>query len=194
LWGASSLYSSLDASISRIIPGETARSEIERRIRGLVAVVGLVLAAAVAVGIGAGVGFVEQILPVGAAGAGLFRIVAFLGTAGVLVVAVLLVYRIVPTRPPSLRAALVPAIAAGLLIAGLTDLYALLAPFLVGALRAFGLFAALFAALVWLNYACQVLLLGASWARVRRDAEAARAAGAVAAGTAGEDASGAPSG
>jgi membrane protein len=194
LWGASNLYASLDESVSRIIPGETARSGLERRIRGLVAVVALILAAAVAVGIGAGVGFVERLLPFGAAGAGAYRVAAFLATAGVLVVAVMLVYRIVPTRPPSWRAALVPAVVAGLVIAAITDLYALLAPFLVGALQAFGLFAALFAALVWLNYVCQVLLLGASWARVRRDAEVARAAGAAPAGTAGGEASGAGSG
>ncbi len=178
IWGASNLYASLDESIERLIPGDRERSGIERRVRGIAIVLALVLAAAIAVGLGAGIGVLQQILPVGAASAGTWRVIAFAVTAGALVLAVLIVYRVVPTRPPSWRAAIVPAVVAGLVIALLTDLYAVLAPFLIGALRAFGLFAALFAALVWLNYVCQVLLIGASWARVRRDAEVARAAGA----------------
>jgi uncharacterized BrkB/YihY/UPF0761 family membrane protein len=57
----------------------------------------------------------------------------------------------------------------GLAIALLTDLFTIVAPRLVGGLQAFGVLAALFGALIWLNYGFQLLLLGAAWTALRRD-------------------------
>ena len=77
---------------------------------------------------------------------------------------------------PSLRAALPAAIAAGVSIGLLTDLFSLIAPLLIGGMSGFGFVATVFGALVWLNLSYQILLFGAAWARVRRDREALRAA------------------
>jgi uncharacterized BrkB/YihY/UPF0761 family membrane protein len=88
------------------------------------------------------------------------------------VLVALAVYKLVPTAPPSLRAALWPAIAAGIGIGLLTDLFSVLTPLLIGSLSGLGIIATVFGALVWLNFSYQILLYGAAWARVRRDREA----------------------
>jgi uncharacterized BrkB/YihY/UPF0761 family membrane protein len=60
-------------------------------------------------------------------------------------------------------------------LTALTELLVYIAPLLTGALSVFGGVAAVFAALAWLHLAFQVLLIGASWTRVRLD-EASQAA------------------
>jgi membrane protein len=173
-WGASNLYGALDEAIGRLIPGERVRNVLERRVRGFLAVVLMLVAATAAVLTGAAVALLERDLPTpgGDQGGAAAQVLSFAGSGALIVLAVLAIYRTVPTAPPSIRAALLPAVTAGVAIALLTDLYALLAPRLVGALEAFGVLAALFGALLWLDYVCQLLLLGASWTRIRRDAEA----------------------
>ena len=93
---------------------------------------------------------------------------------GVFVLVVLAVYKLVPTAPPTLSEALPPAIAAGIGIGVLTNLFSLLAPLLIGSLSGFGVIATVFGVLVWLNFSYQVLLYGAAWARLRRDRARAR--------------------
>jgi uncharacterized BrkB/YihY/UPF0761 family membrane protein len=75
------------------------------------------------------------------------------------------------------RALAPPALVAGLILAALTQLFVFIAPRLVGALSVFGGFAAVFATLVWLSWAFQVLLLGAAWVRERIPDSAIRAEG-----------------
>ena len=96
--------------------------------------------------------------------------VPILGLA-IFVVVVLIIYLLVPTAPPSVRAALPPAIIAGLGIGLLTNLFGVLAPWLIGGLSAFGVIATAFGVLIWLNFSYQMLLYGAAWARLRRDME-----------------------
>jgi membrane protein len=177
-WGASSLYGALDEAVGRIIPGQRVRNLFERRLRGLLAVVVLLAAATSAILTGALFAlFEDALLPMASATGPGGAIAGFVASGAIIVLALLAIYRTVPTAPPSLRAASLPALVAGVGIALLTDLYALLAPMLVGALEAFGVLAALFGALIWLGYVSQLLLLGASWARIRRDAQAMASAG-----------------
>ncbi len=84
---------------------------------------------------------------------------------------VLAIYKLVPTAPPSFRAAVLPAVVAGVGIGLLTNLFGILAPWLIGGLSAFGVVATAFAVLIWLNFSFQMLLYGAAWARLRRDIE-----------------------
>jgi YihY family inner membrane protein len=167
LWGASSFYGSLDTAMSRLFPGGKPRGPIEQRIRGVLGVVVLLGAAVATVLLGSAWSYAETAL--GGREAGVWRLAGPVLTALVMVVAVFVLFRIVPTAPPSPRAALPPAIVAGVGLALLTDLFALLAPRLVGGLAAFGVFAALFAALLWLDYGFQLLVDSAAWARLRRD-------------------------
>jgi membrane protein len=168
LWGASNFYGSLDEAMARLFRGGRPRGIVERRMRGVIGVGALIGAALVSVVAGSARAYVEAALHVGGDVA-FWRVVGPGLTALAQVIAVLVVYRVVPTAPPSWRHVLVPAVVTGLAIALLTDVFTLIAPRLVGGLEAFGVLAALFGALIWLNYGFQLLLLGAAWAAVRRD-------------------------
>jgi membrane protein len=167
-WGASNFYGSLDEAMARLFRGGRARGIVERRVRGVIGVGALIGAALVAVVAGSTRAYVEATLHVGGDVA-FWSVVGPAITALVQVAAVLIVYRVVPTAPPSWSDALLPGIVTGLLIALLTVLFTLVAPQLVGGLQAFGVLAALFGALIWLNYGFQLLLIGAAWAALRRD-------------------------
>ena len=78
-------------------------------------------------------------------------------------------YRVVPNTKVPIRVLWLPALVAGLVLTGLTELLVYITPLLTGALSVFGGVAAVFAALAWLHLAFQVLLIGASWTRMRLD-------------------------
>src|SRR5207244_13420029 len=84
------------------------------------------------------------------------------------------VSRVVPSTHVPWRLLGAPALVAGVALAALTELFVFLAPRLVGVLSVFGGFAAVFASLIWLSWAFQVLLLGATWVRARMDEATAR--------------------
>ena len=167
LWGASAFYGSLDEAMARVFPGGRTRGELERRVRGMVAVVALLAAAVGSILAGSAWSYAEGLLP--ASDAVIWRLVGPALSALFMIAGVLVVYRIVPTAPPGWRAALPPSIVAGIGLALLTNLFTLLAPRLVGGLAAFGVLAALFGALLWLDYGFQLLVTAGAWARLRRD-------------------------
>ncbi len=167
LWGASNFYAALDEVMRRFFPGGPIRGFIERRVRGVIAVVVLVVLVLGTVALGGLWSVLEGI--VGPELLRVLRVAAPILSMIVMVVVVLLVYRFVPTAPPTLHDALLPAIVAGVLIGLVTSLFSVLAPILIGGLAGFGILAAVFGAFVWLNLCFQILLYGAAWARYRRD-------------------------
>lgn len=175
IWAASNLYGSVDEVMRRLVPGGRARGFVERRVRGILAIVIIVALVVGAISLSSvWVIFGGTVTELAIAGP--------LLTVGIMVVLVLVVYLFVPTEPPSVRASLPPAIAAGVGIGLLTLLFTVLAPVLIGGLAGFGVIATIFGAFVWLNYCYQMLLYGAAWARIRRDRQ--KLAGVVVAGPA----------
>ena len=175
-WGASNFYGSLDEAMRRLFPGGSPRSLIEQRLRGLATVVGLILVVVAAVLLGGVWQIVEGIFA-GVGDVAFWRLITPALTFLLFIIAVLVTYLVVPTAPPGWRSALPAAAVAGAAIAVLTNIFTLIAPSLVGALRTFGVGVigiALFGALIWLNYAFTCLIFGAAWARVRRDQETLR--------------------
>jgi membrane protein len=165
LWGASTFYSSLDEVMRRLFPGGGSRGVLSRRARGIATIlilVGLILGT---VSLGGVWALLDQLV----GGLEVWRYIVPAIALAVMVAVVFAVYRLVPTRPPGWRAALPPAIVAGIAIGLLTNLFSLLAPLLLAGLSGFGVIATVFGALVWLNFSYQVLLYGAAWARLRRD-------------------------
>jgi uncharacterized BrkB/YihY/UPF0761 family membrane protein len=158
-WAASLFYDVLDDAIVRAMPGGRARGVLHRRLRGSVAVVALTAAIVLTLTI-------RLALP---------SALEFLLGLVVLALGLLAVYRFVPVVPPTLRAAALPAAAAALAIRVAAEIFGALAPILVQNLQIFGVVVSLLALLLWLGWACRILLLGASWAAVRRDREAVRA-------------------
>ena len=66
------------------------------------------------------------------------------------------------------RSLRLPAAVVGLALAVFTQVYAFVAPRLVGVAAVYGAFVALFALLAWLSTAFNLLLLGAAWTDVRK--------------------------
>ena len=177
IWGSSSYYAALDEVMRRIFSAEHVRGFISQRIRGVLTVVvlvGLMLGSLVLSSVFTLVS--DQL------GGGLLRALFPLVALALMILVVLAIYLLVPAAPPSWRAALPPAIAAGIGVGVLTSLFSLLTPLLIGGLLAFGVIATVFAALIWLSFSYQILLYGAAWARIRRDFEV-RAGKAAAAAT-----------
>ena len=166
VWGASIYYAALDEVLRRIFSGPP-RDFIAQRLRGIVTVV-------VLIGLMVGTLVLTSVtnFVTGVTGQDdLVRLATPLVVLVVFVAVVLAIFLLVPTAPPSLRAAAIPAVLAGVGIGLLTSLFGVLAPWLIGGLLAFGVIATVFAALIWLNLSYQILLYGAAWARLRRDAE-----------------------
>ena len=78
-----------------------------------------------------------------------------------------LVYRFVPVEHVPWRAILVPAVLVGIALGGFAQLFTFIAPRLVGFAALFGTFVTIFALLAWLAISFNMLILGASWTRVR---------------------------
>jgi uncharacterized BrkB/YihY/UPF0761 family membrane protein len=166
-WAASLFYDVLDDAIARAMPGGRARGTLHRRRRGVLAVLALALAGLLALTIRLALptmGPTDGALPTLAIG----LIELGLGLS-LLALGVLAVYRFVPVMPPTVRAAALPALAAALAIRVAAEVFGALAPILVRNLHIFGVVVSLLALLLWLGWACRILLLGASWAAVRRD-------------------------
>jgi membrane protein len=171
LWGASAYYAGLDEVMRRIFIGGGVRDQFARRIRGVITIVVLIALVMLLVALGSVWALLERFVADGA----VWRYVVPLISIAATVVVVLGVYKLVPTAPPSLRAALPPAMIAGVGIALLTNLFGALTPLFLGSLSGLGVIATVFGALIWLNFSYQILLYGAAWARLRRDREADRA-------------------
>lgn len=168
VWGASSYYGALDEVMRRIFGADHARGPVEQRVRGVITVA--VLAALMLGTIALSSVFSLFPEPIGT----ILRVAIPLLAFVILIVVVLAVYLLVPSKAPSWRAALPPSVAAGAGIGLLTMLFSALTPWLIGGLLAFGVIATVFGALIWLSFSYQILLFGAAWARVRRDHEIRR--------------------
>jgi membrane protein len=171
IWTVSRFYGVLDVAIARIFSDEPERSAIARTARGFLAV-------ALMVGLIGGLVVVSSfVLALDATSASqassVETLAALLGSPVVLVVLagllVLLVYRRVPPRTPTWRAAGIPAVAVGATIVVLSRAFVYLVPRLVGVEALAGSLASAFVTLAWLSLDFQALLLGAAWVRVRND-------------------------
>ena len=168
LWGSSRFYAALDYAFTRIFLDGRKRNEIERTVRGVIVTLPRWW----------------QSRSGGCAEPGdrLARLGGARPLAGVLrhdplapgrarsccsSPATVLVYRYVPAKHVPWRALVLPALLAGVILAGFTQLYALFAPLLTKMAAIYGTFVAFFAILAWLSISFNVLLFGACWTRVR---------------------------
>ena len=169
LWGASNFYNAIDDVMRRMFTGSKPRDIVEKRLRGVLTVVILIVLFAGTVLMGGTWTFFVTSVD-GLPGVGLLLTIGGpVVFTGLCVVCVWLSFRLIPTAPPTWNEAWLPVLAAGAAIGLLTSLFSVLAPLLVGGLAAFGVLAAVFGAFVWLNLSFQFLLWGAAWARYRRD-------------------------
>jgi uncharacterized BrkB/YihY/UPF0761 family membrane protein len=153
--------------MQRVFPARHAPDPIMSRVQGVIAVavvVGAILAAFVA---GSVLSVVWTL--VGPAFDAVLPLVSPLLAIVASSLVALAVYELVPTDRPAIRAALTPAVLAGIGMGLLTSLFGLLAPLLVGGLSGLGVIASVFVALIWFNWVFQILLIGAAYAHLRED-------------------------
>lgn len=167
LWAASGFFQTLDVAFAVVLGIERRRDPVVRGLIGIAAVA-LILAA---------VGAVVSILIVAATiapelveelfGPAAGRFTGTLLLALMAVTAIALAYRFIPSTRPSWSVALVPSIVVGLAISILTELFAIIAPFLAGTASLYGAIAAVFVLLAWLQLCAQVIVMGMAWMRIR---------------------------
>ena len=168
-WGASRFYGSLDDAMARIFTDAPKRGLVSRTVRGVLSVGLLVCVFIVGLAL-TGLGSYLAQETAGRFGADTRQFWALATpviTAVVFVAAIATIYRLVPARRVSWRALGLPAISVGIVLAVITQLFSFVAPRLIGTAAVYGTFVAIFAAMVWLSTAFQILLLGAAWVRER---------------------------
>jgi membrane protein len=170
-WGASRFARALDASFGRVFARTPERSLVRRSMVGVASVVVLIAAVVAALGLASIASLVTADLGIPALDFDLGRLgwlnplVATLTTT----VGVAAVYRFMPARRPSWRAIRWPAIAVGGATALFTQVFAFVAPRLIGIAALYGAIAAVFALLAWLSIVAQLLLIGLVWVRFREE-------------------------
>jgi YihY family inner membrane protein len=171
VWTVSQFYVTLDVAFSRIFTDRPERDVLRRMGRGFVWVAGLIAVVVALIVAGALATAAEALLPTTSTWLTAFgRVVSSPPTVALITVLVVLgVYQLVPPRRPVLRAAVLPAVVAGLAIFLLGQLFLFAAPRIVGTAALAGPLATAFIALAWLSFSYQGLLYGAAWVRVRDD-------------------------
>ena len=172
IWTVSQFYVTLDVAFSRIFTDRPERAALLRTARGFVWVVGLVGVVIALIVAGSLAAAAEALLPTTSTALTAFgRIVSTPPVVVLITIGVVLaIYIVLPPRPPAIRAALPPAIAAGLAIFALAQAFLFAAERIVGVAALTGPLATAFIALAWLSFSFQALLYGAAWVRVRDDA------------------------
>jgi len=178
VWTVSQLYGALDVAFARIFADVPERDIVNRTARGFL-VVGLlaiaILVFVVAATLSSAVDSRTELdMPIMSVLARLIGSTPFLVL--IAIVAVLIVYRWLPPRAPSWRAAWPPAVVVGIAIVVLTQVFTFLVPRLVGVAALAGSLASAFIALAWLSFGFQALLYGAAWVRVREHGAPAKPA------------------
>jgi membrane protein len=165
IWAVSQLYVAVDIAFARLFTQTAERDVVWRTARGLMWVAIVIALVIVAIIAGTLLAAAEAILPDGSpVEPGLITSGPALLAGTIVLVGV--IYRFVPPRNPVWAAVVVPAIAAGLAIGLLTQLFAFLAPRIVGFASIVGPLATIFIALAWLSFSFQALLLGGAWVAV----------------------------
>lgn len=187
IWTVSQFYVTLDVAFARIFADREERNVFRRTARGFISVAGLVgVIAALIVG-GSLAAAAEAFLP--SSSPSLVAVGRILASVPVVtaigVIALAIVYRVVPPRRPAWSAIWLPAVVVGIGVVALSQLFLFVAPRLIGAALVAGSLATAFIALAWLSFTFQAVLIGAAWVRVRDDgsgegAESSALAGAAA--------------
>jgi len=171
-WGSSRFVLAFGDAIARVMGRTQRRGVVVRN----ASAIGAVLLLALAIVGGATLAGVASFLDIAQANgllgivSGVLRIAIGALPPLVTVAAIGLVYRLVPVPAPRWGALWPPALAVGIALTVLIQVFVFLAPRLIGAAALLGTIAAVFAALAWLGLSFQALLIGAAWVREREPA------------------------
>lgn len=167
LWAASGFFQTLEVAFAVILGIERRRDPI---IRGLIGVTGVALILAATGAVVAVLMIATSIAPAIVEyllGPALGRLAGTAILAAIAVASTVLAYRLIPSTRPPWAAVIVPGAFVGLAITLLTELFAILAPFLAGTASLYGAIAAIFVLLAWLQLCAQLIIWGMVWVRIR---------------------------
>lgn len=165
VWGASRFAIAFQDGFGRILGQDRERNLVARNVLAFAVVVAMIAAFVVGTllyGVGSFLSAAERSGALAVVGDAIGIAVTWVPPVATFV-AIALVYRVVPSRPPSWRAILVPALAATVALAVLSQVFVFFAPRFIGAAALLGTLATVFAALAWLGLSFQVILLGVAW-------------------------------
>ncbi len=171
IWGAGQFARALEGSFGRVFSHTPERGLVRRSILGVASVVLLIAAVVIVLGLASVASLVLAGLgdPNSTTDLGRLGLLNPLATAVVSALGVASVYRFMPARRPRWRSIRVPALAVGVGVALFTQLFAFIAPRLIGIAMVYGTIAVVFATLAWLSIVSQVLLIGLVWVRFREE-------------------------
>jgi len=171
-WGASRFYANLDTAFSRIFLGAPRRNPVIQTVRGVLLTIVLVLLPVGLAVAASAVDWLAQFAPdvvnPDNVPDTLLGLATPVGSLVAFTVAVAMCYRFVPSQRVPWRALIVPAVAIGVVLAVLTQIYAFIVPRLMGLWAVYGTVFAILGLLAWLSIAFNVLLVGAAWTEVRQ--------------------------
>jgi membrane protein len=170
-WGAGRFARALDTSFGRVFNRTPKRSIVRRSLLGVASVLVLIVAVVVALGLASIASAVTAGLgdPTSEVDLGRLGLLNPVATALITTVGVAAVYRFIPAHHPHWRAIRMPAVAVGVATALFTELFAFVAPRLIGIAVVYGAIATVFAVLAWLSIVAQLLLVGLVWVRFREE-------------------------
>ena len=170
-WGAGRFARALDTSFGRVFNRTPKRSIVRRSLLGVASVLVLIGAVVVALGLASIASAVTAGLgdPTAEVDLGRIGLLNPVATALTTTVGVTAVYRFIPAHHPRWRAIRLPAFVVGVATALFTQLFAFVAPRLIGIAVLYGAIAAVFAVLAWLSIVAQLLLVGLVWVRFREE-------------------------
>jgi membrane protein len=173
-WGASRFAVAFQDAIARLMGGTPRGGIFVKNLAAFAAVSLMIVALFVGTALAGVAAFLdaEQTLGVFVViGQALTLALALLpGIAAIVAIAV--VYRIVPLQRPSWRVVGPPAIVVGIAMTVLGRVFVFIAPRLIGSAALLGTVASAFAALAWLGLSFQAILIGAAWVGERSEARA----------------------
>ena len=171
VWGASRFVVAFQDCLARVMEEPQRRGLLASNAAAFLAVVVMiaaVLSGAVLAGLAAFLDAAETNGVLRIVGQALGLVLAATPVLAMLI-AMILVYRLAPIRPPPWRALVAPALVVGVGLTALGRVFVFLAPRLIGSAALLGALATAFAALAWLSLSFQLVLLGAAWVRDREN-------------------------
>jgi len=165
VWGAGRFVLGFTEAVARVTGRAGRRGVVVRNVGAIVAVLalaGAIVAGAMLAGVASFLDLAEARGVVAIVG-DVLRLGLGLLPPVATILAIGLVYRVVPTPVPPWGAVGLPAVAVGLVLTALLQAFVFLAPRLIGAAALLGTIAAVFAVLAWLSLSFQAILLGAAW-------------------------------
>ncbi len=168
-WGTSRLFASLESAVGQLDPTFPRRGIVHqtaRRIGWVVAVAGIVIVALLAAPV---LAIMEDLADTGSLLQGIFQVLLAVLPPALAVVALAVIYRVLPRVIPTWQEIRVPAVVGAIALYVLTRGFVFVAPRVFAGNLVYGTLGAILIGFIWLNLVFTIVVIGAAWVIERRD-------------------------